>query len=869
VRLYRGDFMAGFSLQDSVSFDDWQFLQVQGFRSEVTSALERLVRCEGDQGELEAATGHARRWIEIDRASEKGHRQLMELYAKAGQRAAALRQYEECEKVLEKELGESPHEETRELYESIKENRIVAEVSSVKSPPVRSNNLPRQLTSFIGREREMEEVKRLLSNTCLLTLTGSGGCGKTRLALQVAADLVEQYDDGVWLVEFAPLSDPTLVPQEVAKALDVSEQIGRSLTETLSDFLRSKSLLLLLDNCEHLIGACAELAGVFLRTCPNLKILSTSREGLRITGETAWRVPSLSLPDPRRLPSLEGLMGYEAVQLFIDRAAAVQPTFTATNRNAPAVAQICHRLDGIPLAIELAAARVKALSVEEINSRLDDRFRLLTDGSRTALPRQQTLRATIDWSYNLLSEPERMLFSRLSVFAGGWMVEAAEAICTGESVEAYEVIDLLTHLVDKSLVVAEEENGRTRYRFLETVRQYARDRLLESGEAEELRGRHLKWFLGLVECAEPEFRGPNLMIWLDRLEAERDNIRAALEWSLESDKGEEGLRLAGALWHFWYTRGYWNEMSRWLEETLLRSRGASASARAKALGGAGVLKEDYSQRTALLEESLALYREVGDKNGAAWALEILGGAGALLLQGEYERAVALLEESLSLYREVRNKGGIGRVLNNLGAVAYFQDDYEGAKALSEESLSLSREVGDKRHIAFALSYLGKVMLSQGDHGSAAEMFEESLALFREVGEKVSIAGLLYDLAAVALRQGDYGRAAALYEEGLDLSREIGIKRDMIKSDIAGCIEGFAVVAGAQGEQERAARLFGAAEALREAINYPLSPADRPLYDRSVAAVRARLGEEAFREAWEEGRRMTMEEAVQLAVGGGQ
>ncbi len=381
-------------------------------------------------------------------------------------------------------------------------------------PPLRSlgvlsNNLPHQVTSFIGREREMAEVKRLLAATRILTLTGPGGCGKTRLALRVAADLLEEFANGVWLAELAALSDSALVPQAVASALGVREESGRSLLATLADYLQPKQLLLVLDNCEHLIGACAPLAAALLRACPRLKILALSWEVLGIAEEVTYHVPALSLPDLRRLPSLEHLTQYEAVRLFIERAADALPTFAVTNQNARAVAQVCYRLDGIPLAIELAAARVKVLSVDQIAGRLDDRFRLLTSGSRAAPPRLQTLRATMDWGYDLLLEKERLVLRRLAVFAGGWTLEAAEAVCAGDGVEGFEVLDLLTRLVNKSLVSAEEQGEETRYRMLETVRQYAWEKLLESGEADVMRGRHRDWDQRMAERAEPEFHGPN------------------------------------------------------------------------------------------------------------------------------------------------------------------------------------------------------------------------------------------------------------------------------------------------------------------------------------------------------------------------
>jgi predicted ATPase/DNA-binding SARP family transcriptional activator len=598
VALYQDDFMAGFSLQDSSEFDDWQFIQAQSLRRELSSALERLVRCHGTQGELEKAIGYAERLLVLDPLHEPAHRSLMELYAKAGQQADALRQYRECERVLKKGLGLSPHKETVQLYEAIKEDRMpAAHLPSNKPPTAPSNNLPLQLTSFVGREREMEEVKRLLSTTPLLTLTGSGGCGKTRLAVEVAADLIDEFPDGVWLVEFASLSDPSLLPQAVASSLDVREQPGRSILATLSEYLKPKRLLLVLDNCEHLIEACATLSESLLRACPKLQILATSRVALGIAGELTYRVPSLSLPDTKQIQSISAsdLAHYEAARLFIERATFSRPTFTVTDRDAPIVAQVCHRLDGIPLAIELAAARVKVLSIDQIAHRLDNCFQLLTGGNRTALPRHQTLRATMDWSYGLLSETEQMLLRRLSVFAGGWTLSAAEAVCAdtlppaphlrGElssvngglrgvrvpGIRPDEILDLLTQLVDKSLVLAEEQDKEARYRLLETVRQYGREKLIEAGEVEVVSKRHLDWYLSLAERSEPELRRPNQIVWFKRLEVERDNLRAALAWSLESEEVEAGLRLAGALRWFWFVRGCMSEGREWLEGMLSRS----------------------------------------------------------------------------------------------------------------------------------------------------------------------------------------------------------------------------------------------------------------------------------------------------------
>jgi predicted ATPase/class 3 adenylate cyclase len=499
-------------------------------------------------------------------------------------------------------------------------------LSSLDNPAL-PNNLPQQVTSFIGREAQVAEVKALLTKTRLLTLTGAGGSGKSRLSLQVAADLLDGEGDGVWLVELASLSDPTLVPQAVATVLGVKEAAGKSIQQSLVEWLRPKRLLLIFDNCEHLVAACASLAADILRHCPDVRIMASSREPLSVTGEQTYRVPSLSLPDPKKAQTAESLSQYEAVRLFIERAQAVQPTFSVTDANAPAVAQVCFHLDGIPLAIELAAARIRSLSAEEINRRLDQRFRLLTGGSRDTLPRQQTLRALIDWSYDLLTEPEKALLRRLSVFAGGWTLSAAEVVCAGEPVEDFDVLDLLTALVDKSLVIYEgDAAGGGRSRLLETVRQYAGDRLQEGGDVEARQERAAAWFLALAEEAEPQLTGPEQGVWLLRLDTEHDNLRASLSWYEKSAAGgEAGIRLAGALWRLWWTYGHFSEGRQWLGKALGKTSGqeeaagfGALTARSKALNGAGNLAEfqgDYVEARALHEESLAIKRQLGDQQG--------------------------------------------------------------------------------------------------------------------------------------------------------------------------------------------------------------------------------------------------------------
>jgi non-specific serine/threonine protein kinase len=630
--------------------------------------------------------------------------------------------------------------------------------------------------------------------------------------------MLEEYPDRVWLVELATLTDATLVLQQVASVLGVLEQPDRPLLETLVDFLHPKHLLLVLDNCEHLVDACASLVESLSRKCPRLHILATSRQALGLVGETAWRVPSLQTPDPEHLPTFERLPDYDAIRLFLERAAASRPGFVLTAHNALAVVRISQRLDGIPLALELASVRVKVLAVEQIADRLDNALALLTAGSRSASARQQTLRAALDWSHALLNEEEQVLFRRLAVFAGGWTIEAAEEVCVGERIAKDSVLDLLAELVDKSLVVMEEQGAQARYRLLEVVRQYGMEKSRAAGELAALHCRHATWYLKLAE-AEP--RSTERMRWLEQLETEHDNVRAVLQWSLESGEVVYGLRLAGAIWRFWDVHGHLSEGRRWLEELLASKSAAPASVRAKALRCAGLLalnQSDYEKALTQLEESLDLYQKLGDQEGMAWVLNNIGNV--RLDQGDYDGAVSLYEESLARYRELGEKDGISRTLNNLAIVAAYQEDYV-------RSLSL---------------------------------FEESLVVHRELGYKDGIAQLLTNLGELTLRQENFERALAYYQEGLAMHWELGYK-----NGIAYCMEGLAAVIAVMGRPIQAARLWGAAQKLREQIGTSLSTADRADQERRVAAARAQLDEAAFEQAWAEGRAIPLEQAIHDAL----
>jgi predicted ATPase/DNA-binding CsgD family transcriptional regulator len=689
------------------------------------------------------------------------------------------------------------------------------------------HNLPLALTSFVGREREMAEAGRLLDTGRLLTLAGPGGSGKTRLALAVALEQVDRFEDGVWLVELAPLSDPDLVPQAVASVLGVRETPKTPLVDALVAHLETRSVLLVLDNCEHLVGACAVLAETLLRRCPDLSILATSREALGILGETLFAVPPLSLPDPHQLQDVTGLPRYEASRLFVERARTVRPGFSLEEDNAMAIAQICFRLDGMPLAIELAAARVRVLSVDQISTRLDDSFRLLTGGGRSVLARQRTLRATMDWSYALLSEDERALFRRLSVFAGGFTLEAAEMVCTAEDLQGDEVLDLLASLVDKSLVLVVEEDGEARYRLLETARQYGREKLDESDEADGVFRRHAEYYLALAEHAEPDPREQGT--WLERLETEHDNFRVALGWTLRPQSSAEttelGVRMAVALGHrrFWPAYGLGEGLT-WLERGLAGSNTLPGPLRAEALAHAGWIANvqgDFEKARRLLEENYIVSRKLGDTQVVATSLIQLGQF-LTMHESEHERVETLREETEALLPQLSEPQLSAPLLVFLGLVALNADDYQRTSALLQEGLDLFRAMEDPYGTAICCGTLGFVALMQDDVDRAAGMFEEALGSLRDLRDRV---GMLH------------------------------------------CLMGCASVNHLRGAPDRAARLWGAAEALGEAASVPLLPAIEIRYDYKghVASARSRLGAKAFEAAWSEGRNMTPEEAVEYAL----
>jgi len=738
-------------------------------------------------------------------------------------------------------------------------------------PPLRSldaspNNLPIQITTFIGREHELQQARERLQACRLLTLIGPGGTGKTRLSLQVAAETLHLFPDGAWVAELAPIADPSLVERTVASVFGLREQMGMTLHELLLDYLRDKELLLVVDNCEHLVESCAQLIEQLLHACARLKIIASSREALGIAGEVVFRVPSLTLPEGS-LDDPASLAASESVQLFVERASAANPGFSLNETNALSIAQICRRLDGIPLALELAAARLTVFSAEQVAARLDDRFRLLTGGSRTALPRQQTLRALIDWSYDLLSEPERSLFRRFSVFAGGCTYDAIEKIC-----HQMNVLDLLSQLVNKSLVAVEDEGREPRYRLLETVRQYARDKLLEMGEAEEARDAHFNFFVRFVEMAGEKLGTSEALEWVRRLDAEHDNIRAAIEWGGENHLATS-LKIIPELVRYWTRRGHEEEGRRIIEGLVQRAGkaplppGEDGAAWQALMGHAwnssamlAYSQGDNARGIVLAQRAVELARSAGDQRLLAEARSFLGAS--TLFLGRYDEALPILEQALEAARLSGVPALGGMPTSMLGQImAVREPDSPAAQALMAEGASLMSESGD-RWIS-AMAQLGMAMGAKvrGDHEDARRRFGSMAPLFQELGDRHRLNMIRSELAHIDREEGQLDKAEAAYRETILQWKRLGHR-----AAVAHQLESFAFIAQSRGEDARAARLYGAAEAIRERIGIAMTPIEQTEYDAQVARLKAGSQSQAVARAWSEGRAMTLEQAVSFALG---
>jgi predicted ATPase len=766
--------------------------------------------------------------------------------------------------------------------------------------------LPTETTSFVGREAELDTIEELLQLSRLLTLTGPGGSGKSRLAIRSGAQASTRYPDGVWLVQLAPVGRPDLVVPTVALVLSASEEPGQTLLGSIAARLRDAQALLIVDNCEHLIEAAADMVEALLRSCPRLRILATSQTRLGVPGEASWPVPPLTVPEPR-IRDPDAATEAESVRLFCDRAALVRPGFHLTAQNVTAVGDICRQLDGIPLAIELAAARISALTPAQLAARLDNRFRLLTGGSRAGLPRHRTLEAAIEWSHDLLSEAEQVCFRRMAVFAGGCTIDAVEAVCPDEALPLDAVFETVTALIDRSLLTTEERSGSMRYGMLESIHQYAVGRLAAAGESTVVRRRHLAWLLAFAK--EADLAGPDQAAWLDLLEAERDNFSAGLEWCL-APPGSPGrdpalaLELAGALASFWLVRGPIAGGRATLAAALATAGpGADKRLRATALDGAGQLasvQADHEAQRAYQQESLAIWRELGDDLRIASCLGDLGSAAHIL--GEYPLAQSLYTEVLKLAEHAGDDQQTGQALSGLGRLALHQDEPEKATSYYTESMARFRKTGDLRRATLILGNLGVVAINTGDLELAEERLTEHLDNARRLGDYKLTSGALTNLGLVAYRAGDLDRAAALHQQALELSEQLGDRRLVVvtlgnlglvaarrgnytaaaqfhlrslglseavgeRRSVAEILEELAAVEAAAGNARRAATLFGASQAIRQHIGAPVLGPDQARLADAYATATAALGEEAFTAAYQAGLRMSAEQAVTLAKDG--
>jgi len=936
LALYRGELLPGF-------YDGWIVQERVRLNELSVDALYKIAKYQRQAGELEAALGTVSQALARDPYHEFSCRLQMWLYIALRNPAAALKSYQELEKRYREELSAEPSAATQKLAEDIRRNlrelaeqirqdpravvRVVSPPRAGEGEPVTANtgrtaepdvvpagvnsppmNLPLSLTRFFGREEQTERLKQWLvgPEKRLITLTGPGGAGKTRLALEVGRSIAPSLGGRVWFVDLAALQDGRLLPFALANALKATPAPQSDPLEEVVELLRQGPSLLVLDNFEHLLklgtisakseramnGESVLLVRTLLERVPDLKCLVTSRQPLHLEGEQELSVPPLAVP-PDTEP-LERLSDYAGVALYVDRAKAVRAEFALTQNNAKVVAALCRRLEGMPLAIEMAAAWARLLPPSQMLEKLGSRLDMLFSRRRDLPERQQSLRATFEWSYDLLEPELQSCFALLAVFRGGFSLEAAEALCGGEALE------YLSELQERSLVLEEETEEGGRYRVLESLREYGSEKLAENGERTEAQQRHAEFFLGLAEEAEPRLAGVDQVLWLRRLEAEHDNLLAALDWSMKADQGGAvGLRLCGALARFWQVRGHWKEGRAWCLAALSREGSpADVRWRAKALNGAGALalrQSDYAAAQDYHAQAQALFREIGDQSGIATALQNLGNVAAYrgdyaAAQDYHAQAQALFREigdqsgiadalnslgriapspndkriyfmeSLALRREIGDRVGMAVSLNNLGAIAEGEGDYVAARAYYDESLSLKREVGDKRGIATALLNLGHIAHDQGDYAAAYDFFAGSLSIRREIGDRRGIAHALHGMGSVARAQGDYGAARTCFAESLSISQEIGDKKGM--SD---ALEGFADLATAQEQAERSVWLLGAVERLREDLGAPATPGEREQYDRVIAMLQQSLDTSAFAMSWEEGRQMTLDQVIDVAL----
>lgn len=807
-------------------YEEWSTAHRERLRAIFLSLLVDVAQLHEVRQEYSHAIQVYERLVASEPGIELAHVGLMRLFALTGQRSRALRQYQQLRAILAEDLGVEPDLATIQLNSEIVSGQFPAtgSIAITVAEPGRAHNLPAPVTRLIGRQQDIATVTALLRANRLVTLTGAGGCGKTRLALAVAGELVGAYGDGVRLVDLASLSDPDLLHVALGDALDVREEAERSLLDSIVATIGIRRMLLVIDNCEHLIDAVAATVATLLAGGDGLTILATSREALRIPGELTWRVPELAVPDVHSAMAPAELQSIASVALFLDRVRLRLPEFELSEYNAPAIADICRRLDGLPLAIELAAARIPALSVEQVAGHLTDALAILTSGSRTAIPRHRTLRAALDWSYRLLGRREQQALNRLAIFSGGWTLEAARSVVAGETIAEEEVLDLLTRLVDASLVQVDLSPEGQRYGLLETIRQVAWEKLLNGGDFPRIRERHIRWFLQLAERAETHHHGPEQSVWIERLDRDHDNLRAALAASDELGEHEIALRLAGALAHFWWIRGHYAEGRGWLSSLLARAGNTpTPRARAYAIAGAALLayrQGDWQIAFDLANQGLDLTEQFDDRRLMAWLL--IYKAICVGELGDGPASVPLLERSVRLFHEVGDGAGAARALNSLGERARIDGEIERAT----------------------------------DH------YQESLRLYQQSGDIIGISMLYHNLACVAQIGGDLQQAATLFGQSLAIDRDLGNSYG-----ISTTLLGLAGVAAVSGRSERAARLFGAADALMASLGISPAMADVPNIRHHSALAHGALGETRFQEHWSAGHRLTLDAAIAEALDG--
>jgi predicted ATPase/DNA-binding SARP family transcriptional activator len=903
VKLYRHHFLAGFILKSAPTFEEWSLAKSDQLEHKLTQALTLLTEDYCLLGDAESAIPYARRLVTLDPLNESAHRLLMQVYFQAGQHNAALKQYQSFEQLLRKELGLDPQPETRALYKQIRKGELKRVPVGIQRETITpQNNLPQQVTSFIGRETQQAEIMHLFDRNRLITLAGPGGIGKTRLSLQVAGKVLDQFPDGVWFIELAPLTNPDLIAQTILSILHLGEQSGKTPLMVLEEQLIHKKLLLILDNCEHLIAGSARVAHALLKTTSEVKILATTREVMSIGEEIAWRVPSLELPDPKA--ASDQLSKYESVSLFVERALSVQPHLDLNETNMLAIAQICSRLDGIPLAIELAAARVNALGVKQIARRLDDRFRLLTKGSHIVLERHQTLRAAIDWSYNLLGADEKKLLARLSVFMGGWTLEAAEQVCVHKK-DKFEVLDVLSNLIDKSLVTINASTDEARYHLLETTRQYALEKLGESAKNKIWHDQHLEYFVDFAEKSHSEIKGSRQAEVLDLLDAELDNLRAALDWCVSNQYIKPALQMLGALGWAWDMRGYYNEVRSWFEKIRIQGNCDDyPEAYARLLNHLGRFAADFDHRPdaeSILEQSRALWLGLG-KRGEYGLADVLCFLGMNAMnRGEVDKAEPFYTECHELAKKCNNQRIIAASTRFLGDVQWTRGNLPEALNLYEQSLEYSQRIGDLLIISIAAGQLGYLFLELGNYEKARSLFEQALQIKERLRFRFGLANTYIGMCDLSRRQGDYIEAEQWLEKGINISRDLGMKDRMafdlyfygllalyqkdyasattrfkdyfdfdhaLNEKISLCrfLTGIAAIAAETNQSERCAKLFGAAQAaIERTSDFQMDPFDRAEFDRHFQIPRDQLGNAKFEALASEGRTMSTEQAIELAT----